>query len=59
MCGVALIHWQVLILTAIILLEINWHKCILSEKIRTLSKDVKKKKKKKNDVKNKAIKASN
>ena len=29
--GVALIDWQVLILTAIILLEINWHKSILTE----------------------------
>ena len=29
--SVALIDWQVLILTAIILLEINWHKSILIE----------------------------
>ena len=29
--GVALIDWQVLILTAIIQPEINWHKSILTE----------------------------
>ena len=29
--GVTLIDWQVLILPAIILLEINWHKSILIE----------------------------
>ena len=54
--GVALIDWQMLILTAIILLEINWHKSILTE---WEDESFEQRCKKKNGCKNKAIKASN
>ena len=50
--GAALTDWQVLILTAIILLEINWHKAILTE-WEDENFEQRRKKKKNVDVKNK------